>query len=385
MKILHLIIDHQVVERTMGVYEQIFPGCNEIIIFDVFNKKFKHINKLKYASVVRLGKGFAVGKQFNFTEYTHLIAHFLTMDMIDFIKSAPKELHVCWDIYGWDFYNQFGNILGLNLFYINPKRYEKYNKYYFFERFFPSIFDFVIKIHGHKYRNEKQRKDQFNYISKRIDSILACCDFEANCLMNYAKRNIPWYESFNYSLTETLGQLKDHPFYNGKDILIGNSASLSNNHLYVIEKIKNIEFTPDSRIIMPISYGGNYHYQEDIKKAYISKFGDSVEFISDYLPLYEYNKIFLRLKTMIMSAWRQESMGTIIMGLYLGIKIFLSEMSPLYLWMKKCGFIIWSLESASSEDFNQHLSNEDKIHNRNLILLRYGEDVFAETLKKIFL
>ena len=63
MKILHLIIDHQVVERTLGVYEKVFPQCNDIIIFNQ-GKELKHIEKytnctqIDNCSVKKIGKSF---------------------------------------------------------------------------------------------------------------------------------------------------------------------------------------------------------------------------------------------------------------------------------------------------------------------------------------
>lgn len=384
MKILHLIIDHQVVERTMGIYEKVFPGCNEIIIFDAFNRSFRHIKQLNLSHVVRLGKGKKEGKQYDFSDDTHIVAHFLTMDMIDFIKCAPNNIHVCWEIYGWDLYNQFEKLLGIDIYYTDPKQYEKYNKYYYFEKYCSPLFNILLKLKGYKYRTEKEKKMQLDYISQRVDSIQACCKYDAVCLMQYANRKIPWYESFNYSLTETLGELKNTPFYDGKDILIGNSASLSNNHMYILNCIKDIEFNQDCKIIMPISYGGNTMYKNDIREAYTLKFGKKVEFITDYMPLHEYNKIFLRQKAMILSAWRQESIGTVIMGLYLGIKVFMSKKSPLYKWMNECGFIISTIESATGSDFEEKLSETDKQHNREKVLEKYAENVFAETLIKSF-
>ncbi len=380
MKILHLIIDHQVVERTMGIYEQTFKGYNDIIIFDLFNKPFKHLDKINTSKVVKLGKGVKEGKKMLFTQYTHIVAHFLTMDMIDFIKCAPSNIHVCWEIYGWDLYNQFQCQLGVKISYTDPSKYAKNNKYYFIERFLTPLYNFALHLKGVKYISNRSKKEHLDYIATRIDSIQACCKYDAVAVMKYANRDIPWFESFNYSLKETLGDLYDHPFNDNKDILIGNSASFSNNHFYVINKLNNTNFPDDCRIIMPISYGGNALYREDIKSVYREKYGSKVEFITDYMHLHEYNKLFLRLRSMILSSWRQESIGTVIMGLYLGVKVFMSEYSPLYKWMHECGFILKTIEDAKNIDFATPLTLEEKVHNRNLVLEKYSEDVFATTL-----
>ena len=119
MKILHLIIDHQVIERMLGVYENVFPYHNDVVIFSL-TTDFKHLRKYKECPVILRNQGRKEGKVFDFSSYTHIIAHYLTMDMIDFIKSAPIDVHVCWEVYGADLYNQFLEPNGFKLYYTDP-------------------------------------------------------------------------------------------------------------------------------------------------------------------------------------------------------------------------------------------------------------------------
>ena len=39
-KILHLIIDHQVIERSLGIFETLYPGQNEVLIFEKKDRKY---------------------------------------------------------------------------------------------------------------------------------------------------------------------------------------------------------------------------------------------------------------------------------------------------------------------------------------------------------
>ena len=95
-----------------------------------------------------------------------------------------------------------------------------------------------------------------------------------------------------------------------------------------------------------------------------------------------YNQIFLKVRSMIMSAWRQESIGTIIMGFYLGVKVFMSERSPLYKWFVDCGFNVFAIETAKEEDLDTPLSIKDKQRNREIVLERYNEERIARSLKE---
>ena len=337
------------------------------------------MHKYKECPVILRNQGEKEGKIFDFSDYTHIIAHYLTMDMIDFIKSAPIDVHVCWEVYGADLYNQFLEPNGFKLYYTNPVRYDKYRV---FRRYLPCLFKLALEVKGYEYQFNFQINRQFKYISHRINSIQHCCYYDAALIEQYASRKIHSYEVFNYSLSEVLGKLIDTPFFDGDTIMVGNSASYSNNHLYVLNLLKRMDLKDELKFTLVLSYGGSKQYVSEVENAYNSSFPQNVEVLINYLPLQVYNQIFLKVRSMVMSAWRQESIGTIIMGLYLGIKVFMSERSPLYKWFVDCGFNIFAIETAKGEDLDTPLSTKDKQRNRELVLERYNEERIARSLKE---
>lgn len=379
MKVLHLIVDHQVIERTLGIYEKVFPQSNDVLVFKWRPKDpIKHLTTHKYNTMVDNGCGLEFGRNHDFSGITHIIAHYMTMDMIDFIKSAPQNIHVCWEIYGADLYNQFLQDYGYKIYYTSPT---KYSKYRILETYFNPFYKTLLFLKGVKYIFSYQRKQQFEYITHRVDSLQYCCKGDGYLVNKISGRSIPGYEVFNYSLTEVLGDLVNHEFFEGNNIMVGNSASFSNNHFYVLHYLKDIDLKDGSTIVMPLSYGGGNKYINSVIKSYKKFFGPQLSYIRDYMPLKEYNMIFLSMKAMIMSAWRQESIGTIIMGLYLGIKVYMSEKSPLYSFLKECGFIIYTVESINNENLMLGLTTKQKQKNRDLVISRYQNQIFENNLK----
>ena len=379
MKILHLIVDHQVVERTLSFYEKVFPGCNAVIIFSD-KEEFKHL--CRYNSCLRICRNNLKrkGKNYDFSGVDYIVAHFLTLEMIDFIEYAPKDIHVSWEIYGYDLYDQFLAPLGYTLEYVDRKKYySTFTK--ILDRF--SLLEFVSFL---RYHNKSQfsfiRRKYFDKITNRLNSVSGSkCN--AQILEHYSGKTFYFYQTFCYSLKETLGCLYGMVFYESSNVLIGNSCSLTNNHLYILEFIKDFELG-DSHIIMPISYGGFPRYKKVLVKNYSNFFPNRIRFIVDYMPLEEYNKIFLDLKTIVVASWREESFGTIIMGLYLGIKIVMSNKSPVFLSLKDEGFRIFAIEDISNAEFVKPLSIEDKVYNRCLLLRNYSEEKFIGELKRQF-
>lgn len=379
MKILHLIIDHQVIERTLSLYEKVFPDSNDVIIF-ADKDEYKHLSGHKSCERISRKNVKNKGKHYDFSGINYIVAHYLTIEMIDFIGYAPPKIHVSWEIYGFDLYDQFLAPLGYNLQYVDWIDYKSpmlkliyklslLNIIYFFRKGRVSQFPFI-------------RKRYFKRITNRLNSVSGSrCN--SVLLEQYSGKSYSFYETFCYSLKETLGSLYNISFFDEKNILIGNSCSLTNNHLYILNYIKDFDIG-DSQIIMPLSYGGYPRYKDDVIVKYSNMFSNNYKCILNYMPLDEYNKIFLTLKTMVMASWREESFGTIIMGLYLGIKIYMSQKSPIYLSLVEEGFRVFKIEGVTNTDFNRPLSLEDKEYNRCLLLDNYNEDKYVQELKRQF-
>ena len=377
MRILHLIIDHQVITRTLGIYEQVFPGCNDVIAFCERNT-IKHIGDVSYKQIVGLHEGKRAGNLLDFTGYTHIIAHFLTFDMIDFLKAAPSSIHFCWEIYGGDLYSQFLEPNGYEMYYTNPKKYKYENELSFVAS---TIRSKMLIFKGYWNNINFFRNKNFSFVCRRVNSLQWCCPGDGAFVEEYANRKIAGYEVFNYSLSKVLGNLKDAPFFEGESLLIGSSASFSNNHLYALYQLKRMGNVEAEHIYLPLSYGGNMKYADEVEREYKNYLGDKIISMRSYMPLDDYNKVFLGLRSMILCSWRQESIGNAIMGLYLGVKLFMSNRSPLYNWLVECGFHIYNIEEASTCDLNTGLKLFEKEHNRELVLKRYNDEVFVNTLR----
>lgn len=383
MKILHLIIDHQVIERTLGVYEKVFPGCNDVLVFS--DKKMpvqlKHINKYATSTIVTKENLKQTGLSYDFDGYNHVVIHYLVWQMIEFVKFVPSDVKVCWEIYGYDLYNQFLEPLGYQIQQVDANKYLSLKARLLKSLKLDGLYLYLRSGNGMRFG--PIRSKLFKQITSRIDSIAVCCSGDAKVLEKYTGRKYQVFKAFNYSLHETLGELYGAPFNDANGIMIGNSASLSNNHLYVLEMVRNFQIG-NATVIMPLSYGGVLQYKEKVMDAYEKKYSGQVRFLLEYMPLHEYNKTFLKLGTMILASWRQESIGTIMMGFYLGIKVYMSNRSPLYQSLKDEGFVVFAIEDATNTSFGMSLSLEQKEHNRNLLLTDYSDDSFEKELNRQF-
>ena len=282
-------------------------------------------------------------------EYVGCYCTFMTGDKVYFIKQLPDTIPLIWGIPGGDLYN-------------------RYLRYFGYELCHDERTDFLFKI-GSIFRKVHRRKE-FEYLMNRCSAILSAhCDF--NMILKYktkSSRTPQWIPSVGYYVKKMLGDLYGLPLgvEQAVHIAIGNSASRTNNHLYVLKRLKS-KAIGDARLSLMMSYGdSDAAYKENVFSRYKTWYGDRVTFITDYMYLDEYNKLLSSFSHFIYGNWRQEAVGNIMTALYLGGKVYMSNRNPLLNDFREQGYIIFELEKADNS-FLQPLSLEDKIHNRKLI------------------
>lgn len=381
MKILHLIKDHQVIERTLGIYESLFPGGNEVLLF-CNQGQIKHLKKYSSSTLVTSSNVDIIASRYDFSDIKYVIAHYMSIDTIRFIRKIPVDIELTWEVYGADLYNQFLRHFGFPVYYENPSNYQDH--YYLLRKYLRPVNYLINRFYTKSpILGEKDARRYFNEIVSRVNKLQYCCGNDARLIEQYSGKKFPSYEIFNYSLHEVLGELYDCPFNQGNNILVGNSSSMTNNHLYSLGYLKGKLVSID-KVILPLSYGGTKRYVKKVSKEYHRVFGEKVTTLLSYIPLHEYNKMLTGLKAIVLSSWRQESQGTAIMGFYMGAKVFMSEKSPLYAWFKEIGFVVFPLETSTEKDFEERLANGDMKNNRDLVVNYYNEEAFEKTLRSHF-
>jgi hypothetical protein len=150
----------------------------------------------------------------------------------------------------------------------------------------------------------------------------------------------------------------------GMNILLGNSSSLTNNHLDILESIKN--YLDDvSEVIMPLNYGRTDYAQILINKV---KNNNKIRPLIHFLEKEKYDELMRSCSFLILGVMRQQAVGNIVLAVKNGMKIFLYEDSLMYKYMKQCGYIVYSIESINRESFSVPLNDFEKKHNLVLLL-----------------
>ncbi len=156
------------------------------------------------------------------------------------------------------------------------------------------------------------------------------------------------------------------------NILLGNSASYTNNHLSILHLLAGLDLK-DRKIITPLSYGDE-KYKKIIlnygKELLYSNFYPQI----DFLEKHEYHKLIASCSICIMNHKRQQSMGNIISMIYLGSKLFLNKENIVYKFLKREGAIVYSIDEINNDSLNSSLTSNEIQINREILKKNWSED-----------
>ena len=166
--------------------------------------------------------------------------------------------------------------------------------------------------------------------------------------------------------------------HSGLNILVGNSADPSNNHLDALEKLLPYK-DQDIRIYVPLSYGDQAYAEKVIEKGR-DWFGDKFLSITFFMPFERYHALLKTVDIAIFNHKRQQAMGNTITLLGLGKTVYMRNDVSQWCFLRKHGL---NIKSVSNKDFKQ-LPSSDLIENVRIINFHFSEKKLIEQLKKVF-
>lgn len=366
---LHLVNDEKIINRTIDVFEEVFPGEN---IFVVTNQtsSFKWVKKrpnvLSRTEFQRQKHAISVSE---------IYIHLLNKRKMNVVNSLPlKGVTVYWIIWGLDLYNKL----------LAPKGFKMIDtSTAYHKRTHGGLKRLWLPVKEWQQKREAARTIRF--IRDKIDYIVTdTTDNDYQYLLKYYPQlhTKPWKDFFYYPLDVILGEGLMKSTVSGTDIMIGNSASITNNHEYVMKILSKLNIG-SRRVVVPLSYSGKKAYVESVKQAGKDLLGDNFFPLQDFMPLDEYNKLQAGISIALFGNWRQEAIGNIIVALYLGAKVFLSAVNPVYEWAQSHGLTVFELEKLSQLDLDTPLDDNLRKENREILSSLYTKERMHELIRSL--
>lgn len=189
------------------------------------------------------------------------------------------------------------------------------------------------------------------------------------------KHNIPAkYIRWGYGTNSTLFEDINGPQIDlsKNNILLGNSATLTNNHIEALNLLSNNNFD-FHKLVCPLSYGSKT-YKEHIVNYGNQLFGSRFQPLTKFVSLDEYLKIIQDCPIVIMNHLRQQAGGNISAMLYKGATIFLNKENPIYDFYHDQGVTIFTINALEENPdlINYRLDYDEILHARKVLKSNFG-------------
>lgn len=199
-------------------------------------------------------------------------------------------------------------------------------------------------------------------VFERVDYISTVLPIEYDMLRKNTGTRAQYFP-FQYSSRK---KTQDVPQMSKKadSILVGNSATMTNNHLDILSLLEQRGIT--NVIQMPLSYGDEY-YAEYLKQvAASSKL--KINPILNFMEKEEYMSFLTHCKALVLGCVHQQALGNVLMMLSQGSKVFLYEDSIDYKYLKSAGLVVFTIENdLTKENMNTPLTEQEIVINRKKI------------------
>lgn len=369
-KILHLATDEKFIDAANYLYEKAFPNSNTfIIVLPKFeNYKIKYVSKKENYIFYHNNKKTLENVLELIDKYDLIVLHGYDFFKAQIVNKCPNAVYN-YILWGGELYNRHPSL--------KDTLYGKKTSAILQKK---RLFKYVFRpfVHLLKYKVFNIYNFQFKTLSRiNYFSILHKEDYNLFIDKGIIKKTTKYLKFTYYPIEFILGENKDLKV-NNNNILLGNSASPTSNHIEAIDLLKNINLQ-NRKIIMPLSYG-NMKYASKIIEYSKEKLSDNFHYLEDFMPLQEYNKTIQSCGIIIMNHYRQQAVGNILASMWMGAKVFLDKKNTFYHYLKRIGCYVYLIDDLTNDNL-ENLNNTQIEHNRNILIKEIGTKTIVNTLK----
>jgi dTDP-N-acetylfucosamine:lipid II N-acetylfucosaminyltransferase len=167
---------------------------------------------------------------------------------------------------------------------------------------------------------------------------------------------------------------------------LGNNRSAYNNHLDLLDLIKDSNSKNKYKFLMFFNYGRNNYYA-DLVRNKANKI-EEIEVLEDFLEIEKFNQIYFEASALVINGYRQMAMGNIFTAIKNKTKIYLSTNNVIFNWLKEEGFSVFSIEEfvIDLDNNNIALKEFEILRNQNQLVTftkKYNQEEFHNSLSLI--
>lgn len=330
MKIVHLVVDDKFIDSAIREFEAVGPGLNDYLILDA-QAPFRYLRSPRVRSVQRAD---LIGS-LRHGDVASVVVHGMTPQHLALLPHIPPGPAVVWIGWGYDYYGLLNDAFpdGLML----PATTAALARLGAREpRHRPGVLRCAELSVARPYAKPTHEAQQ---ALRRVDHFSPVLDTE----FHLVKRHQPWFGArhlpWNYMTLEDDLQADAPPLTPGPDILVGNSATATNNHLEAFELIRQRVRLDGRRLVVPLSYG-DPAYAELVTHVGRKTFGDAFVPLREFIAKDAYLALLNGCGIVVMNHVRQQALGNIVIGGLIGARVFLNARNPIRPWLQSRGMAV---------------------------------------------
>lgn len=383
MNFLHLAhYDEKFIKAAADIFNSYEGANNLFLVFaaDVLAAQ-KFFANLEHIRVVDMHYTYSKSLKEDLGWCDCLVVHYLDPLKARVIMRVPKDLPIVWSGWGADYYNLIAkgekNLLGKK----TQQLVKSLNKQsgYGGQKVLRWIRNVVQLNAVRQMLNTfivKKAIKRMNYFSSPFPE-----DFELLKSHLGPDWSVRYVRIFYGSAKATYMPGSEHVY--GNNILVGNSATPTNNHLEVFDMLAQIDLG-DRQIIAPLSYGVPV-YRDAIISYGRNLFGSRFKPIVEFMPLEQYNTLIAGCSVVVMGHRRQQGGGNTVTALYKGAKVFLDEANTVYQYLKSRGAFVNNLKELQTDGAAVFvpLTEDQKRKNREVLEDYAGHEMVMRSVGEL--
>ncbi|MDR0981652.1 MAG: TDP-N-acetylfucosamine:lipid II N-acetylfucosaminyltransferase [Culturomica sp.] len=352
-KAAHICVDEKFIDIAIDMFSQISEFASSFYCLHKNQAPIQYIKQADKLIVVRSER-----------ELIHLInadcdivfLHGLHLKPYYISFFAPK-VKIVWLSWGYDLYSDNSVCftqrmpLHINMYAPLTRKYVYKNKMHVVKKIIKKLFLTYF----------------YNRMLRRVNYMSTVLPVEYDLIKLFNKNIKIKYFPFCYlSKDDVMGQVS------GSNILLGNSATIANNHIDVIKQLEDIELK-DRTVVLPLSYG-SLSYRDFLLKNYLLS-NSEVNFqpITDFIQFRAYCDLLNSCGYAIFGHKRQQAVGNVNLMLRKGAKVFLYQDSIVYQQLLRDGYKVFTIEHDLNEkELSSLLPESEQKRNQQIFEKKYN-------------
>lgn len=358
MRIVHLARDEKFIPLLRELFEAALPGANRWLIARRSRAKLRFV-KAGPDVIERAEWWFRTPLiARDVADADVLIAHSMTTIFAHAIRRAPASARAVWLGWGYDYYPLLAAQLGPSVL--------------------PATRALRPSAAAGEEADEPAKTMALSKVAARLHTFCVLPPEVAPL-----RRALPALSAVHHALPLFTAEdvfARGAPEMRGPDLLLGNSATASNNHVEALELLHDCGF--GGRIVTPLSYG-DAGYAQAVAALGAGRFGERFEALRQWMSLDDYNRRIAECGFVLMNHRRQQAVGNIGAALYKGATVYMRPENPLFAFYRELGLHLRSTEQLAAERRLVSLTADERRDNRDRIGAYYARERVLQAMRDL--